>query len=119
MENSGGEGFMMLEQFDWQPEPEASVYDTMTEVAEYYYEEMEIFAEEHDKEAYAAYYIHSIDTEQNYYAVGVFGNQIAAASCPAFGAVMLQALAQEVTENSEIKIEFKNKLLPANKGVVS
>ena len=80
---------MLIEPVSWVPEAESTVEETMTEAAALYYEEMEKFVEEEEKEAFAAYYVYDINLSTNYYAVGVYGNQLAAASCPTFGATML------------------------------
>ena len=45
------------------------------------------------KETFGAYYIYEADTDKNSYSIGVYGNQVAAASCPTFGSTMLQTLA--------------------------
>jgi DNA-directed RNA polymerase alpha subunit len=65
---------VMLETLDWQPEPGFTPYETLTEAAHLYYEEMEVFVEEESLEAFGAYYIYDYDKSKNYYAVGVFGN---------------------------------------------
>lgn len=64
----------MIETVSWVPQADSTVHETMTEAAALYYEEMEKFVEEHEKEAFAAYYIYNIDTATNYYAIGVYGN---------------------------------------------
>ena len=58
-----------------------------------------------------------MDEENNKYSIGVYGNQVAAASCPSFGATMLQTLARKITDESELSIEFNNKPLPTNPGL--
>lgn len=69
---------------------------------------------EEEEKAFAAYYVYSIDKSANSYKVGVYGNQVAAASSPNFGATMLQAIAQDVTGVPELKLELRNNLLPIN-----
>ena len=65
---------VMIETLSWVPQADSTVQETMTEAAVLYYEEMEKFVEEQEKEAFAAYYIYNIDTTTNYYAIGVYGN---------------------------------------------
>ena len=65
---------VMIETVSWVPEADSTVHETMTEAAALFYEEMEKFVEEKEKEAFAAYYIYNIDTTTNYYAIGVYGN---------------------------------------------
>jgi len=55
-----------------------------------------------------------MDEATNTYSIGVFGNQVAAASTPTFGATMLNTLAQKITGESTLKIEFRNNQLPIN-----
>ena len=116
-----------LEESTWVPEHDLSVEEVMAEAAAQYFE----LAEEAESgghheshfmpksghgegEAFGAYYFYELDESTNTYSIGVYGNQVAAASCPTFGATMLQTLAQKISGKSELKIEFNNKLLPVN-----
>jgi hypothetical protein len=49
-----------------------------------------------------------MDELTNNYSIGVYGNQVAVASSPTFGATMLNTLARKITGNKELKIEFIN-----------
>ena len=98
----------------WQPEETSTVEETIAEAALKYYESQEEYLEEEGKEAFASYYVHTIDTVNNYYAVGVYGNQVAAASGPVFGATMLETLTQQVAGKPNLSIAFNNKMLPSN-----
>lgn len=64
----------------------------MAEAAVKYFELQEEYLSAEEIEAFASYYVYTIDKTKNYYAVGVYGNQVAAASGPAFGASMLETL---------------------------
>ena len=57
-------------------------------------EELAVEAEEEEHlEYFAAYYIYKMDEATNSYSIGIYGNQVAAASTTSFGATMLQTLA--------------------------
>lgn len=79
----------MLEESSWVPEPNFTVEETMSEAAVQYYDMMELALEETKKEAFGAYYVYDMDTTTHSYSIGIYGNQLAAASCPTFGATML------------------------------
>lgn len=49
-----------------------------------------------------------MDEDTNTYSIAVYGNQAAAAASPTFGATMLNALAQKITGEETLKIEFRN-----------
>lgn len=74
-----------------------------------------LFAEEElHKEAFAAYYIYQVDKTKQTYNIAIYGNQVAAASSPNFGASMLQTIAQEVSGVPELQLELRNHMLPIN-----
>ena len=56
-------------------------------------EELAEEAEEEDIEYFAGFYIYKMDEQNHDYSIGVYGNQIAAASTTSFGATMLQTIA--------------------------
>ena len=59
-------------------------------------EEMQELAEEAEEEEieyFAGFYIYTMDEQNHAYSIGVYGNQIAAASTTSFGATMLQTIA--------------------------
>lgn len=66
------------------------------------------------KEAFAAYYMFQVDRSAQSYSIAVYGNQVAAASSPNFGATMLQTIAQDVSGVADLKLELRNNLLPIN-----
>ena len=43
-----------------------------------------------------------MDEVNDKYSIGVYGNQAAAASCPSFGAAMLQTLAKKISGVDEL-----------------
>lgn len=58
-----------------------------------------------------------MDETTNSYSIGIFGNQVAAATCPSYGATMLETLAQKITGEDELTLEFNNLLLPVSPDV--
>ena len=88
-----------------------SVEETLKNFAELVHEDAECFEEKEcaettyeseEKEAWAAYYIYQMDEVNDKYSIGVYGNQAAAASCPSFGAAMLQTLAKKISGVDEL-----------------
>ena len=67
---------------------------------------------------YGAYYIYDMDMSKNSYYIAIFGDQIAAASTCTFGSTMLQNLAQKISGVPELKLDFRNDLLPINNGLL-
>ena len=84
---------VVLKQTSWVPLPDQqSVKERIAGAAE----EMKVLAEEAEKthtEYFAGYYIYEMDQSSNTYSIGVYGNQLAAASTTSFGASMLQTVA--------------------------
>lgn len=109
----------MLHTLDLATETSLSVKDTLTEAGALFFETAEEFVEEEDKEAFAAFYIYDFDSNANSYSIGIYGNQLAAASCPTFGATMLKTLAQDVTGDRTLDLQFHNKLLAENNALVA
>ena len=73
-----------------------AVNETMTEAA-VKIEDAFMIAEEEDREGFAAYYFYEADNSTHTYKIGVYGNQVAAASNTCFGATMLETLAQKIS----------------------
>ena len=108
-EEEESEEAVLLYTADYEISSTLTVEEAMEEAAEYMHElaeeaeEGELHftthasnseeAEGEHMEAFAGYYIYNMDEINNQYSIGVYGNQVAAASTGAFGATMLQTLA--------------------------
>ena len=62
-----------LVEIDFVPEENSSVDTIISEAAENFMEEAEIYEEKH-MEAFASYYVYDMDTSTNSYSIGVYGN---------------------------------------------
>ena len=118
------EASVQLQSIDYVAETGESVEETLKNFAELVHEDAECFeeeecAEEHyeseEKEAWAAYYIYQMDEVNDKYSIGVYGNQAAAASCPSFGAAMLQTLAKKISGVDELQLDIRNHSLKVSK----
>ena len=70
--------------------------------------------EEEHIEYFAGFYIYEMEESTHKYSIGVYGNQVAAASTTSFGATMLQTLAQKISGQPKLQLEIRNYMLPIN-----